>query len=278
MKEKVNTHLQRSSPAIGILGIGRLGSAFSNSFRLQSIEHKTLDRPGFLATLEASSTGLSSWVAECGAILLCVRDDQLEETVSHLSTCDLRGKTVLMHAGALPLGILRPLAKAGAICGKFHPLMSFSGSHDSVIPKGTPFAYEGNIVPIVQPWIQVWESPLHLVEGDSWQWYHLAAVMAANFLPILIRTGAKLMAQVPETDQARSLEWLSPLVRQTVANALDAKNQSPFSGPAVRGDWQVLAKQEALLLERSPEWAGIYRSLSERIAQDSGIAKDLKKT
>jgi len=123
-----------------------------------------------------------------------VRDDQLNTLIDDLATLDLTGKTVVHHAGTVALEVLQPLAERGARIGKFHPLQSFSEA-TALLPRGIPFAIEGDIDELVLPWIAAWDGQAHHLSGDAWATYHLAAVIAANFLPLFIREGADLLGQ-----------------------------------------------------------------------------------
>ncbi len=242
---------------IGVLGLGRFGKALAASLHSLGLSLRLRDRQ--------TSDPLSSWHRDCQVLCLAVRDDQLPQVIARLASLDNQGKTVLIHSGSWPLSGLKPLQETGARVGKFHPLQAFTGSQ-TAIPPGTPWACEGPIEELVTPWVHAWGGRLHQLQGDQWLRYHLAAVMAANFLPLFIRAGAGLL-QPMARDSSDALEWLAPLVKQSVAGALDANNPLPFSGPAIRGDQQTLAAHQAYLAAHHPELLSLYQQTSQAIAQ-----------
>lgn len=259
-----------NSNNVGVLGVGRFGSALVNGLRAIGVVVQPRERQ--------AHQPLHTWVALCDVICLCVRDDQLEHVVAELSRCDLNSKTVLMHAGTIALETMEPLASAGAVVGKFHPLMSFSEKNERGIPAGTPFAYEGDILPVISPWVDQWQAQHHHVVGEQWQVYHLAAVLSANFLPLFIRFGGNLLTELTGGDLHKALAWLAPLVQASVAKGLDGAITHPFSGPAVRGDGKVLARQAAALEKSDTDWRELYRLASKLIQKQTTLSDSSKKT
>lgn len=244
---------------IGVLGGGRFGSHLAHSLR--KLGH------GVQVLGHDQSEQTAQWVKVNAVLCLACRDDQLTQLITQFKPHALTRKTVLIHSGATPLSVLLPLQERGAVIGKFHPLMAFTRVEDAPIPQGTPFAYEGDIAPWVAPWVEAWGGKLYPLTGAQWQTYHLAAVVAANFLPLFIREGASLLAPITGTgSEGDALDWLAPLLRTTLAAALDRNNPRPYAGPAVRGDAQVLQLQEKQLREDHPALAELYRQISALIS------------
>lgn len=246
---------------VGIVGRGRFGSHLAHGLR--QLGHQVAVRT------RQMPLALDAWSADRELLCLACRDDQLADLVAALASCSLAGKIVLIHSGTTPLALLDPLQQAGAVTGKFHPLMAFTEVADKPIPAGTPFAFEGPIEALVRPWAEAWDARLYRLRAEDWRTYHLAAVLAANFLPLFIREGARLLAPLTsEGDRGQALDWLAPLVRAAVEAALDPANPLPFAGPAVRGDSAVLTAQEHLLQAHHPDWAELYRSASAMIMEE----------
>lgn len=247
---------------VGIFGMGRLGSSLATSLR--ALGHPVAERRR--DTVEP----LATWTAPLAVICLTVRDDELAGVVAALAAEPLADKTVLLFSGATPLTLLAPLQAAGAVIGKLHPLQTFAQKDGAPMPADTHYAYEGEIAALVRPWVAAWSGQLHHLVGDQWARYHAAAVTAANFLPLLIRCGAELLAPLAD-DRGDALAWLKPLIQNSVANALDGDLDLPFSGPAVRGDVGVLERQGALLDDIHPEAAALYRLASRLVAARAGF-------
>jgi len=263
-----------AASSVGVLGLGRFGQALANSLQALGVPLVTRTR--------SSGPPLRQWAGESDVWCLAVRDDQIEAAVAALEASATPGKTVLIHAGSVSLDALEPLRRRGARTDKFHPLQSFSHATRPSIPPGTPFAYEGEIEQLVAPWVAAWQGTLYPLHGEQWPVYHLAAVIAANFLPLFIRSGADILAPLCG-GREEALAWLAPLVRRSVEGALEAANPLPFSGPAVRGDLATLAAQEARLEAGHPELAALYRTASRLIARaagagQSGVGRKLSST
>jgi len=243
---------------IGILGLGRFGLALQYS--LSQLGHEVWGRG------PDEKLPLNEWAAHLTVLCLAVRDDQIAPLMPQLALSDLTQKTVLIHSGITPLSLLEPLKAKGAIIGKLHPLQTFAVPRKIPIPKGTPFAFEGDIISLVRPWVEAWQGELHELQEDQWVLYHLAAVTAANFLPLFIRAGARLLEPL-SASSADSLAWLAPLIRASTESALDAENPLPFSGPAIRRDKSTLEKHEQCLAKLAPDLLPLYQHASEQIAR-----------
>lgn len=237
---------------VGIIGLGRFGSHLNHSLRAIGYE-----------TYVYQQTDAIESISSCDHLCIAVRDDQIQGMVQELSKISLSGKTVLIHSGVAPLTYLAPLQEKGACIGKFHPLQAFTHKADEPVPKGTPFAVEGH-TEIAQDWAKAWECPVYHLSGDDWQRYHLAAVMAANFLPLFVRAGAEILEPLAK-DQGDALQWLAPLVQTTIQHALDPDRKLPFSGPAIRGDQKTIETHLAQLKEDAPHLLDIYKVPTDAI-------------
>lgn len=249
-------------PRVGVIGQGRWGSALVGGLRSIQIDTDVWQRQD---QTRLGAVGLKTWLDRRDVLCLAVRDDQLTALVSQLAEWPHSQRVIMHHAGAISLDVLQPLAEQGAVIGKLHPLQTFS-SHAAQVPSGTPFAIEGDISTLVIPWITAWHGQYHYLNGDQWATYHLAAVMAANFLPLLIREGAALLAPLCK-DRDAALAWLAPLVQRSVDQALNAENPLPFSGPAARNDQHTMQQQIEFLRTTRPELAQLYQQASQCIRQ-----------
>ncbi|CAM2009446.1 Rossmann-like and DUF2520 domain-containing protein [Acanthopleuribacter pedis] len=247
--------------SVGIIGMGRLGCSLATSLR-------DVGRP-VQERRRGDAQPLAAWLKPCSVVCLTVRDDELAPLVAELAAFPMVGKTVLIFSGATPLSVAKPLENVGAVIGKLHPLQTFAQRDRAPMPPDTHYAYEGEVAALVTPWVQAWGGRLHQLTGDQWARYHTAAVYAANFLPLMIRAGCQLLAPLA-ADRQDALDWLAPLIQNSVANALDGGQDLPFSGPAIRGDAAVVARQAELLEQLEPELADLYRLASQMVAAKSG--------
>lgn len=247
-------HVPDLSLTYGVLGLGRLGSSLVASFQEHGASVLTKGRAGDFDT----------WLQPVDVLCLCLRDDALAPFISAHRTANFTGKTVLFHSGVTPLQLLAPLAEQGARIGKWHPLQAFTNSEAKLVPAGTHWAYEGDVAALVAPWTRAWHGTLHHLQGDEWRVYHLAAVLSANYLPLFIRMGAHILEPLSENPQ-QALDWLKPLIEQSVAAGLDGGNALPFSGPAIRGDQATLAQHSAWLGKNQPSYQALFEQVSQAV-------------
>jgi len=256
---------------VAVIGVGRLGCALVASF-----EELGFSVQGFGRDLwENSSAYVKQRLESMDVLSLCVQDEYLPEIVDELCQIRLREKLVVFHSGPIPLTVLDLLVDRGACVGKLHPLMAFSRKCRETIPKGTHFALSGSdpILKVLRRWVESWSGISHCLSAEQWLPYHLAAVLAANFLPLMIRSGVAHLAPMTQNSK-EALDWLKPLINSAVFHALDAKNPKPYSGPAVRGDWAVIEDHLKFLESHDPQLALVYRSATQLL---NAVANDTQK-
>ncbi|MCB1050783.1 MAG: DUF2520 domain-containing protein [Acidobacteria bacterium] len=242
-----------------LVGMGRLGSALYASLQAIPVECQ-IDPPARHKSWPAS------WADR--SVLLCLPDDVLHQVAKWPMPKHGLPKHLVFCSGATPVNLFQDLAKKGVLVGKLHPLCSFPSRDPQAFPPGLTFALNGpaELIGELSRWVHLWQGEvLHLEDVCAAQ-YHLSAVLASNFLGLLVREGAFLLEGLVQ-DRQSALHALAPLVRQSLAAALDPNMEKPFSGPAARGDHQQIARHFALLQERDPELAQLYQTLSARILQ-----------
>lgn len=99
----------------------------------------------------------------------------------------------------------------------------------------------------------------HVVHADASRRraLHIAGVLSCNFPNYLLECAGKVLA-----DAGFGLDVVAPLVRTTIAKAFDVGPHDAQTGPARRGDIEVLRAQAASLPD---DMAEIYRALSRSI-------------
>lgn len=242
---------------VAVIGPGRLGRALSASFAQIGWSVRSFGRD--LWTLSPSQR--DAHLEACDVWSLCVPDDQLHDVIARLAPAPVGEKIIVFHSGTVPLSALDALIQRGARGAKLHPLLAFSTPKNVPIPPHTHFALGGSdeVKRRLKAWVDAWRGIAHELSDDDWLVYHLAAVLASNFTPLLVRCAADLLTSMtPHLPDA--LDWLEPLIEKAVADALDGANPKPFSGPAVRSDWSVIDKHLEFLEDHHPQLALVYRS------------------
>lgn len=244
----------------GIFGRGRLGCALARS--LEQVGHQVM----WFDSRDGLDARAREELERCDLVFLCIQDDALGGLVERLSQPDIPPLHAVSMSGNTPINVLEPLMLRGGDAAKLHPLLSFSRIKNDPIPPDTHFAFTStpHLKDRLISLITAWHGVAHELTTEQWPLYHLAATLASNFLPLWIRVGAHLLEPVAGTPK-EAMEWLRALVTRSAADALDAENPCPFSGPAIRGDDGVIASHVALLNEIAPSLTALYQENSSWI-------------
>jgi predicted short-subunit dehydrogenase-like oxidoreductase (DUF2520 family) len=100
-------------------------------------------------------------------------------------------------------------------------------------------------------------------DSDERRNLHVAAVFACNFTNHLLSISHDLLQH-----KKLSFDLLKPLIRETINKALLSDDPGNVqTGPARRADWAITNKHLAYLQEFNPEWASVYRQLTESVRE-----------
>jgi predicted short-subunit dehydrogenase-like oxidoreductase (DUF2520 family) len=218
-------------------------------------------------------------------VILAVPDDALAEVAALIPW--RAGQAAVHCSGATPARVLAIAGESGALFGSFHPLLSIprsrSTSADEALARlaGCTFAIEAPTslaVTLEQMAHRLGTRAIFLQAQDRVP-YHLAAVLASNYIVTLISAATDLWAQFGASRE-EALAALAPLLRSTVANLEQLGLPQSLTGPIARGDTGTVRAHLGYLVgqkEQHPEEAAlldeIYRTLgllSIPIAIDKG--------
>jgi predicted short-subunit dehydrogenase-like oxidoreductase (DUF2520 family) len=196
--------------------------------------------PLFVQGLARYVFGIETPEPGVGAVFVAVPDDALPEMAHTLAGHgDAPSGCAAFHlSGALSTDVMAPLHARGYAVGSFHVLQSLAhpvtaaeripGSHVAV--TGSPQA-----LAVARRLTAALGCPI-LTVPESWRpLYHAAAVVAANYLPILLDAAARLLEQAG-VSHGDALPALLPLVQGTLDNVAELGVERALTGPVVRGD------------------------------------------
>lgn len=207
--------------------------------------------------------------------LLTVPDAKIETVACQLAESAAPPATAIHCSGFCTADIMAPLQKNGWSLASAHPNLSFA---DPLLAAnafdGTPVGLEGEAA-AVQAADTLFASlgaVTFSIPSENKALYHAAAVFSNNFATVLqsIARDAWRDAGVP-TD-------LVPVLNETLLNAT-AENvarlgpQAALTGPAARGDTDVVAAQQRSIEDWKPEVAELYRTLSKLAESIKGRKK-----
>ena len=244
---------------IAIAGAGNvafhLGKALVDAdVHVHRIYNRTPAKATELAAL-LGSTPVSelSELEGCDLIICCVSDAALELLIPQLSerapVVTTSGTTdVLSFAHHHSVGVL-------------YPLQSFSKDNTADF-RQIPLFIEASDPELEAQLLELGKrisETVHVLPAAKRTELHLAAVFINNFTNHLVDKGQQYMQQ-----HNLPVEWLMPLLRQTVGKLDTQSAYDAQTGPARRGDQVTIDRHLAML---PTEDAAIYRLLSESIKQ-----------
>ncbi|TVP76372.1 MAG: DUF2520 domain-containing protein [Gemmatimonadales bacterium] len=178
------------------------------------------------------------------AVLLTVPDHSLREMAELLAARgDTREGTPVLHcSGALGAEPLEALHRAGYQVGTLHPLQAVASAETGARRlAGAAFAVSGEPGALAagRRLVQALSGAVLSVPTRLRPLYHAAAVLASNYLVVLLREAEGLLRDAG-TSQEEARTALLALASGTISNATELGFGEALTGPVVRGDADVL--------------------------------------
>lgn len=261
--------------AVGVVSAGKVGSVFGAA--LARAGHTVVAASGISAASLARAERMlpdvpllpPDEVARLAdLVLLAVPDDELEGLVRGLvATGSIRAGQIVVHtSGAHGIGVLAPVAEAGALPLALHPVMTFTGRSEDLeriaacsvgitAADGDEAAW--NVGEALT--MEMSAEPVRVPE-QARGLYHAALAHGANHLVTLIADCADVLRAAGVANAERVL---GPLLSAALDNVLRHGDRA-LTGPVARGDEGTVRKHLAVLTENAPEVAPSYRTLAAR--------------
>lgn len=239
----VASHL---APALSDAGAADFVQVYSR--HIESARELAAKLPGASAT-----ANLNDIVDDADIYLLSVKDDAIAGIAAALP----KGNALVLHTSG-SVG-MEALSTASDRYGVFYPLQTFSKNVDLDMPA-VPLFVEGN-TPETEAEIRtlgekVFRKVYH-ADSEIRKKMHVSAVFACNFTNHLWTIAEKLLQR-----EGLPFDVLRPLLEETLRKALVNSPSASQTGPAVRGDVNIIASHLAQLSD--PE-KSLYSTLSDAI-------------
>jgi predicted short-subunit dehydrogenase-like oxidoreductase (DUF2520 family) len=252
---------------VAIIGAGRVGSALARAlhtagYPVTAIWSRTPAHAAELAArLGAAVTPLEKTPQAAALTLITVPDDHVAQIAARIAGSWRADQMAIHCSGALPAGVLAPIAEYGALIGGFHPLVAIS-ERDQALPPDVTFAVEA-----AEPLRTILRQMAYDLHGRAFDLepgarplYHAAAVLASNYTVVLTALAAELMERAG-IKGVEALGSIMPLLRSTLTNLENAGLPRALTGPLVRGDAGTVFEHLAALDVTAPDIAQVYRTL-----------------
>lgn len=246
---------------IVLIGSGKLATQLGKylakkGFNIRQVYSKTFENAELLADqLNAYSTNNLKEVQE-GADLyvIAVSDSALLSVIDEMPAV----KGIVVHtAGSLSLDMLVKFDKYGI----FYPYQTFSKERE-VDFGSVPILLEASSEDIYTELAQFCTKISKTVtpsDSNQRQQVHLAAVFACNFSNHMYAIAESILK-----NNNISFDVIKPLIKETAEKIELLSPVAAQTGPAVRGDENVIEKHLKLLADDS-ELSELYKKLSKRI-------------
>ena len=248
--------------SVCILGSGNVATHLASAFyeaglKIDCVYSKTLKHARELAlkynalyTCELKDACVHS----TDLIVVSVKDDAIKDLVLELDNTE----TLIVHtAGSISIEELSKFKNNGV----FYPLQTFSKSK-TILLQEVPFLLEANScenMVLLEELARKITKKVFKIDSESRLKVHLAAVFACNYTNYMWLAAHEILQ---ETNLDFSV--FSALLHETLEKAIAMKPYSAQTGPAKRGDLNVIHKHLAVL-SNNPELQNLYSLISSSI-------------
>ncbi len=270
-------------PTINIIGTGKLGRTLARLFydsglvKIGGIYNRTIEHSQAAIDFIGSGTVIgnietknSNWpldpvTQQAELWMIATPDDAISACAQRLAALNINWQnTVIFHTSGLKTSVeLAPLKLLGSSVASAHPAHSFANPERSLSRFATTVCtLEGDstAINILTPLFIAIDGQVTQIEPDAKALYHAATVMASNYLVTLVNMSETLLKTAGMTNQL-SRAILSPLMEQSLQNALSVGPVNAITGPIVRGDNQTVKAHLDALAQDLPEFSSVYKSL-----------------
>lgn len=231
---------------IALIGRGRVATHLGKA--LLQAGHKVVS---------VNSRTLAELPQDADAYIIAVKDSALQEVISKVTKG--RESSLFLHtAGSMPLSVFDGYTQHG---GVLYPMQTFSMEREVDIREIPLFIEASDAESLQQIRALADGISQHVYELSTAdrRYLHLAAVFACNFVNHCYTLAADVLAQ-----KGLPFDVMLPLVDETARKVHELSPKAAQTGPAIRGDQNVMKAQAALL--DTPERT-IYELLSKSIQE-----------
>ncbi len=207
----------------------------------------------------AYTTNLKEVVENADVFIISVKDSALPSVASSLQE-GREGQLFVHTAGSVQMDVL-PFDRRGV----FYPMQTFSKNKEvdfSVIPCFVEAKREEDLQ-FLKALAKTISDTVYELDSENRKYLHLSAVFCCNFANHCFSLGARLLQEHGNIPFSVML----PLIDETAAKLYSMSPREAQTGPAVRWDENVIAKQMELLAAM-PDLQKIYELMSKSIHND----------
>lgn len=249
---------------VTLIGAGNLATQLGKSLKkagviISQVYSRTEDSARTLGELLEAEwlTDIKALRDEADIYIFSVKDSVLCELISEV--CKSRGDKLFLHtAGSMPMSCFEGKALR---YGVFYPMQTFSKTKDVDFER-IPVFIESNSVEtedVIRSLAnKLTQRVIRLSSADR-KYLHLAAVWACNFTNYCYTVASDILGE-----HGIPFDVMLPLINETTEKIQKISPKEAQTGPAVRGDRNVMSKQLELMNGKE-DLQELYRMLSKGI-------------
>jgi predicted short-subunit dehydrogenase-like oxidoreductase (DUF2520 family) len=270
-----------------ILGVGKVGSALALELTDAGFKVKYLvgRDPAILNKLSKrikgskTSDALTSEILQKSDIVLITsRDTQIKDAVVQIQAArtDIEGKMFIHTSGSVSSAALSALKRKKAHTGSFHPIQTFNkvSTKNNKLLSGIYFGIEGDeeTKKFLKKAAKKLGSGVIEMKSARKPLYHLASVMASNFLVTNINMISDVLAKAGIKD-VNTYGVYKGIISQTLKNIDKNGRVDALTGPVDRNDLETISSHLEYLKKHLPEMEAFYKEASKmtsKVAKEKG--------
>jgi len=250
--------------SISFAGAGRVAEAlckelFHAGYKIDHIVSETEAGGKMLATSCKATWSSSLKFPDSTKIIIVAVPDHKLQTV--LQSINCTHQTVVAHtAGSFGLEVFPGNIK---LKGVFYPLQTFTKNR-KISFADIPFLLEASddeSTAILRSLAESVSTNVQFMSSEQRKILHLAAIFVNNFTNHMLTLGKSVAVK-----EDLQFDILTPLIRETIAKAMESGPENSQTGPAVRHDKNTIEKHLELL-SYSAELKRIYSEITQSIIE-----------
>lgn len=249
--------------SVGIVGIGRAGSAMSYmldkaGYDVKVVLHNKQQESINIGDKSFTVMNLTKLAQNCQVIFITTPDGIIHEVVKEMECWpdSIKVRAVFHMSGSLSSVVLTSLKKKGIQVGVLHPLQSLANVEAAVkIIPGSYFSFEGDeelLEWVSRLTVSIGANLITGLDPEKKALYHAGASIVSNFLVVLMNMGITCFNHAGFNDE-EAKRALIPLMKGTLNNMSQLPVKDALTGPVVRGDL-VTVEHHLSAIKKGPSY------------------------
>ena len=264
---------------LNIIGCGKVGRVFgtlcarhgvANRIAVCNRSRESSERMASIVPLASAVDSIED-LPEAKLWMISCSDSAIRDVAAAIAQapCLKPGDLVFHVSGALTSGILEEVRGRGAHVGSLHPIRSIANP-ELVLGGfgGTVCAVEGDPCAVDELTVLatgIGAKPFNIT-SEAKLLCHAGHVFASNYVVTMIDVATRIYRSAGVPAEAIDM-FLPPIVRGTIENVCALGTTDALTGPVVRGELELLAKQSEALEAQEPQIAKLYRACALHAAE-----------